>query len=56
MKTLFNMEFEHICKSTEEKSQSTMVALDIEKETSEDESDKEDSEEQDKYDAFDLDD
>ena len=38
------------------KFQSTTVALDIEKETSEDESDEEDSEEQEKYDAFDLDD
>ena len=35
---------------------SQAVALDIEKETSEDESDEEDSEEQEKYDAFDLDD
>ena len=40
----------------EQKFQSTTVALDIEKETSEDESAEEDSEEQEKYDAFDLDD
>ena len=41
---------------SEGKFQSTTVALDIEKETSEDESAEEDSEEQEKYDAFDLDD
>ena len=41
---------------SEGKSQSTTLALDIEKETSEDESDEEESGEQEKYDAFDLDD
>ena len=41
---------------SEGKSQSTTLALDIEKETSQDESDEEESGEQEKYNAFDLDD